>query len=102
MVCVCVCVRVCVSISILQVLETIALLPHAESHTVVHGWLAKLNSGGVPTDANDWRQRLCLCVDGVWSLISEKHAGQAVKVCVHTYIHMYVRMYVFVCTCVYM
>jgi len=46
-----------------------------------HRWLGKLNSSGAPSDAAAWRERLCYCVDGVLSYISEKKAGKAVKVC---------------------
>ena len=64
-----------------QLLAQLEALPHGESHHTVSGWLSKLNSTGDGDKAGDWRERLCLCIDGVWSYISEKKAGQVVKVC---------------------
>mmetsp|Transcript_20070 Transcript_20070/g.32143 ORF Transcript_20070/g.32143 Transcript_20070/m.32143 type:complete len:571 (+) Transcript_20070:158-1870(+) len=52
-----------------------------KDRSIVHGWLSKLNAKGVGANADDWRERLCFSVDGVLSYISEKKAGEIVKVC---------------------
>ena len=39
---------------------------------VLHGWLGKLNQNGRAFNPQDWRERLCVCRDGVWSYVSEK------------------------------
>jgi len=62
-----------------QLLESVAEIPDEITH--VSGWLSKLNSTGVGSNSKDWRLRLCLCVDGVISCISEKNAGQLSKQC---------------------
>ena len=39
---------------------------------VLHGWLGKLNQNGRAFNPQDWRERVCVCRDGVWSYVSEK------------------------------
>jgi hypothetical protein len=43
--------------------QVLASLP--KGVPVIHGWLSKLNSGKEGSDPDNWRPRLCICIDGV-------------------------------------
>ena len=57
----------CVLFKICQVL---ASLP--KGVPVIHGWLSKLNSGKEGSDPDNWRPRLCICIDGAFVCMSAR------------------------------